>query len=139
LDKKDHSNVKYQRVNEKTGKEVKWKDIVKGYMVGSKYVVLEDQDFKKANAKKTQVIEISAFVDASEINSLYYETPYYLAPDKSGERPYALLREALLKTKKAGVATFVMRNKEHLAILRAQDKVIVLNQIRFEEEIRPTS
>src|SRR5690606_39095245 len=70
LDKKDHSNVKYQRVNEKTGKEVKWKDIVKGYMVGSKYVVLEDQDFKKANAKKTQVIEISAFVDASEINSL---------------------------------------------------------------------
>src|SRR5690606_37809250 len=69
----------------------------------------------------------------------YYETPYYLAPDKSGERPYALLREALLKTKKAGVATFVMRNKEHLAILRAQDKVIVLNQIRFEEEIRPTS
>ena len=137
LDKKDHSNIKYMRVNEKTGKEVKWENIVKGYMMGSKYVVLDDKDFERANAKKTKVIEISEFVDAHEIQNFYFETPYYVAPDKSGERPYALLREALLKTKKAGVATFVMRNKEHLAILSASEKVIILNQIRFEEEIRP--
>lgn len=136
LDKKDQSNIKYMRVNEKTGKEVKWENIVKGYMLGSKYVLLDDKDFERANAKKTKVIEISDFVDLEEVNSVYFETPYYVAPDKSGERPYALLREALLKTKKAGVATFVMRNKEHLAILSAQEKVIILNQIRFEEEIR---
>lgn len=138
LDKKDHSNIKYMRVNEKTGKEVKWENIVKGYMVGSKYVVLDDKDFEKASAEKTKTIAISEFVDASEINSVYYETPYYLAPDKSGVRPYALLREALLKTGKAGVATFVMRNKENLAILRAQDDVIILNRIRFSQEIRET-
>jgi DNA end-binding protein Ku len=138
LDKKDHSNIKYQRINEKTGKEVKWENIVKGYLVGSKYVVLDDKDFERANAVKTKVIEIAEFVDAGEINSVYYETPYYLAPDKSGVRPYALLREALLKTNKAGVATFVMRNKENLAILRAQDDVIILNRIRFHEEIRDT-
>lgn len=138
LDKKDHANIRYQRVNEKTGKEVKWENIVKGYMVGSKYVVLDDKDFEKANAVKTKLIEINEFVDAEEINSVYYETPYYLAPDKSGVRPYALLREALIKTKKVGIASFVMRNKENLAIIRAQDDAIILNRIRFAEEIRDT-
>ncbi|RYG41736.1 MAG: Ku protein, partial [Chitinophagaceae bacterium] len=87
LDKKDHSNIKYQRVSEKTGKEVEWKNIVKGYMLGSKYVVLDDKDFEQANAKKTKVIEISDFVNLEEVNSVYFETPYYVAPDKSGERP----------------------------------------------------
>jgi DNA end-binding protein Ku len=139
LDKKDHSNIKFQRINEKTGKEVKWESIVKGYLIGSKYVILDDKDFEKANAIKTKVIEISEFVDAGEINSVYYETPYYLAPDKSGVRPYALLREALLKTNKVGIASFVMRNKESLAILRSQDDVIILNRIRFSEEIRDTA
>lgn len=138
LDKKDHANIKYMRVNEKTGKEVKWENIVKGYMIGSKYVILEKKDFESANAEKTKLIDINDFVDSAEINSVFYETPYYLVPEKSGVRPYALLREALLKTKKAGVASFVMRNKEHLAILRAQDDVIILNQIRFAEEIRST-
>ncbi len=138
LDKKDHSNIKFKRVNEKTGIEVKWENIVKGYMMGSKYVVLENKDFDKVNAVKTKLIEITDFVNESEIDSMYYETPYYLAPDKSGIRPYALLREALLKTKKAGVASFVMRNKESLAILRASGDAIVLNRIRFEEEIRDT-
>lgn len=138
LDKKDHANIKFLRVNEKTGKEVKWENIVKGYKVDSKYVILDDKDFQKANAVKTKLIEINEFVDASEINSVYYETPYYLAPDKSGVRPYALLREAFLKTNKVGIASFVMRNKENLAILRAQDDVIILNRIRFAEEIRDT-
>lgn len=139
LDKKDHSNIRFQRINEKTGKEVKWENIVKGYQIGSKYVVLDDKDFESASAKKTKLIEISEFVELEEINSIYYETPYYLAPDKSGVRPYALLREALIKTKKAGMATFVMRNKETLALLRAEEEVIILNRIRFAEEIRDTS
>lgn len=138
LDKKDHSKIKYQRINEKTGKEVNWANIVKGYDTGGKYVILDEADFQKAGAEKTKLIEITDFVKQEEIDSVYYETPYYLAPEKSGVRPYALLREALLKTGRAGVASFVMRNKETLAILRASNDVIILNRIRFHEEIRTT-
>lgn len=140
LDKKDNSNIHFMRINEKTGKEVKWENIVKGYKLpNDKYVVLSDKDFLQASAKKTKSIDISNFVNEKEIESMYYETPYYLEPDKSGARAYALLREALVKTGKVGVASFVMRNKESLAILRANAKVIVLNRIRFEEEIRNPS
>lgn len=139
LDEKDHANIKFKRVNENTGKEVSWGKIVKGYKINDKYVVLTDKDFERANAKKTRSIDISDFVDEKEIDTIYYETPYYLEPDKSGERAYALLREALHKTGKVGVATFVMRNKEGLAVLKADEKVIVLNRLRFHEEIRDTS
>jgi DNA end-binding protein Ku len=136
LDKKDHAHIKYMRVNENSGKEVEWGNIVKGYKYNDDYVVLDDKDFEAASAKKTKTIEISDFVKEEEISSLYYETPYYLEPDKSGTRPYKLLLDALKKTKKVGVASFVMRNKEALAILRPDGDVIVLNKIRFEEEIR---
>ncbi len=136
LDKTDMSHIKYKRVNETTGKEVTWESIVKGYKLDDQYVILTDKDFESANAKKTKTIEISDFVSEDEIDSVYFETPYYLEPDKSGERAYALLREALRKTKKVGIATFVMRSKEGLAVLRANEKVIVLNRIRFAEEIR---
>lgn len=140
LDKKDHSNIQFKRVNEKTGKEVQWANIVKGYkMPNDEYVVLTEKDFELASAKKTKTIEITEFVNESEIETLYYETPYYLEPDKSGTRAYALLREALHKAKKVGIATFVMRSKETLAILKANEKVIILNRIRFEEEIRDPS
>jgi DNA end-binding protein Ku len=141
LDKKDHSNIRFLRVNEKTGKEVAWENIVKGYkMPNDEYVILTDKDFESANAKKTKIIEIRDFVNEEEIESVYYETPYYLEPDKSGERAYVLLREALEKTHKAGVATFVLRNKEILSVLKASDQVIVLNRIRFKEEIKdPTA
>ena len=136
LDKKDHSHIKYQRINETTGKEVEWSNIVKGYKLDNNYIVLDDKDFEAASAKKTKTIEISDFVKEDEISSIYYETPYYLEPDKSGTRPYKLLLDALTKSKKVGVATFVMRNKEALAILRPDKNVIVLNKIRFEQEIR---
>ncbi len=139
LDKSDLSHIKYQKINEKTGEVVDMKNIVKGYKYEDNYIILDDKDFEAANAKKTKTIEISDFVNEDEIDSLYFETPYYLEPDKSGERAYALLREALRKTKKVGVATFVMRNKEGLAILRANDKIIILNRIRFAEEIRDTT
>ena len=140
LDKKDHSNIQFKRVSERTGKEVKWEDIVKGYRLpNDEYVVLSPKDFEAAAAEKTRIISITDFVKEEEIDSMYYETPYYLEPEKSGVHAYALLREALLKSKKAGVASFVMRNKETLAILRASDKAIILNRIRFEEEIRDPS
>ncbi len=101
LDKKDHSNISFMRINEKTGKEVKWENIVKGYMLNNKYVVLDENDFEKANAVKTKLIDINDFVDAAEINSVYYEMPYYLAPDKSGTRPYALIEGSPFKDKKS--------------------------------------
>jgi DNA end-binding protein Ku len=136
LDKKDNSNIRFLRVNEKTGKEVEWGNIVKGYKYNDKYVILTPKDFEMASAKKTSLIAISNFVDEKKIDSLYYESPYYLAPEKAGVHAYALLREALAKTGKAGIATFVMRHKEILAVLKASEKVIILNRIRFAEEIR---
>jgi DNA end-binding protein Ku len=136
LDKKDHANIKFMRVNEKTGKEVKWEGIVKGYKYNNDYVILDDKDFEAASAKKTKTIEISDFVKEDEISSIYYETPYYIEPDKSGTRAYELLLQALKKTGKVGISTFVMRSKESLAVLRPDEGVLVLNRIRFEEDIR---
>ncbi len=138
LDKKDHSNIRFMRVNGKTGKEVEFKNIVKGYKLNDNYVVLDDKDFESANAVKTKMIEISDFVMEQEIDSIYYETPYYLAPEKSGVRAYALLREALRKTGRVGVSTFVMRNKENLAIIRVSGEALILTKMRFAEEIRDT-
>ncbi len=138
LDKHDNSHIKYQRVNESTGEEVAWGDIVKGYKVGNKYVVLTEEDFEAAAAKKAQVIEIDEFVDEGAIDSTFYEAPFYLAPDKGGDKPYALLREALSETEKVAIGTYVMRGKEHLCMLKAEEDVIVLNRLRFAEEIRDT-
>jgi DNA end-binding protein Ku len=138
LDKKDHSNIHFKRVNEKTGKEVSWENIVKGYKIDDRYVILTDKDFETANAVKTKLIEITSFVKTGEIDTMFYETPYYTVPEKSGIRAYALFREALLKTNKAAVGTFVMRNKETLAVLSAHNDVIILNRIRFQQEIRNT-
>ncbi len=139
LDKKDHSNIKFKRVNEKTGKEVAWENIVRGYFVNDRYVVLDPKDFEKASPEKTKHIEITQFVQIDEIDSVYFETPYYVEPEKTGVRAYALLRDALAKTGKAGLGVFVMHNREHVCLLKAKDNVIVLNRIRFEQEIRKTS
>lgn len=139
LDSKDHSNIKFKRVNESTGKEVEYADIVKGYKLDSGYVILEAADFEAADAIKTKMIEIVNFVEAKEIDSLYYEQPYYLEPEKSAMKAYALLRDALEVAGKVGVTTFVLRNKESLAILKPYKEVIVLNRIRFVQEIREPS
>lgn len=139
LDSKDHSNIKFKRINESTGKEVAYGNIVKGYKLESGYVVLEDEDFEAADASKTKMIEIMNFVDEREIDSLYYEKPYYLEPEKAAMKAYALLRDALESSGKVGVTTFVLRNKESLAILKPYKNVIVLNRIRFSQEIREPS
>ncbi len=136
LDKKDHANIKFKRVNENTGKEVAWENIVRGYLLNDKYVVLEKADFEKASPEKTKHIEITQFVEESEIDSTYFESPYFLEPDKTGMRAYSLLREALQKTSKAGVGLFVMHNREHVCIIKPQQNVIILNRIRFAQELR---
>jgi len=139
LDKKDHSNIKFKRINEHTGKEVAWENIVKGFKLNEKYVILNDNDFEKAIPEKTDHIEIDQFVDEQEIDSSYFEQPYYLEPQKTGARAYVLLRDALKKSGKAGVGSFVMRNREHICILKVDEEVIVLNRVRYAEEIRPVS
>src|SRR3954462_12690359 len=95
LDEKDHSNIKFKRVNEKTGKEVTFANIVKGYKIDDKYVILEDEDFEAADAIKTKTIDIQSFAFEKEIESIYYEQPYFLEPDKGAANAYGLLRDAL--------------------------------------------
>ena len=137
LDKKDHAHIKFKRVNENTGREIAWSNIVKGYKYQGDYVVLGDKDFEQASPKKSKLIEITDFILEEEVDSVYYETPYFLEPQKSGTKAYALLREALKKSGKAGIGSFVLRNKEHLCILRPYEKnAIVLNRLRFQEEVR---
>ncbi|MYM25797.1 Ku protein [Duganella sp. FT135W] len=137
LDRRDFSPVGYKRYNKSTGKEVTWDDIVKGYEYETdEYVVLSDEDLKRANVEATQTIDIAAFVEAAEVPLTYYETPYYLAPTRGGAKVYALLRETLRKAGKIGIATIVMRTKQHLCALVCVEDKIVLNTLRYATEIR---
>lgn len=136
LDKKDNANIKFQRVNSNTGKEVAWENIVKGYKMNERYVVLTNEDFEKASPEKNKTIEITEFTNEKEIDSIYYEMPYYLQPEKNGVKAYSLLRDALRKTGKVGLGSFVLRNRESLVIIKPQGNILLLNKIRFQEEIR---
>lgn len=138
LDKKDNANIKFQRVNANTGKEVAWENIVRGYKIDDHYVVVDEDDFEKASPEQNKTIEIAEFVDEKQIDSMYYETPYYLQPEKSGIRAYALLREALAKTGMIGLGTFVLRNRESLVLIKPFGDLLLLNKIRFHDEIRET-
>ncbi len=139
LDSKDLSNIRFKRVNENTGKEVAWENIVRGYMVNKRYVVLEKTDFERASPEKSNTIEIKNFAAEKDIDSNYFEQPYFLEPDKAGARAYCLLKDAMKKTGMAGVGMFVMHNREHVCIIRAVDDMIMLNKLRFAEEIRTPS
>jgi DNA end-binding protein Ku len=140
LDKRDFSRVRYRRVNEKTGQEVKWDQIVKGYQYDKgEYVAVTDKDFEQANVEATQSITILDFVDTGAISSQYYDTPYYLEPLKNGRRAYALLREVLQKTGKIGIAKVVLRTRQHLAALVPQGPLLVLNTLRYPRELRDAS
>jgi DNA end-binding protein Ku len=139
LDKKDHSNIRFHRVNEKTGKEVPWENIVRGYNLDGQYVVLTEEDFQKVRPEKNKIINISEFVEEVQIDTMYYENPYYLAPEKSGVKAYNLLRDALEETGKVGLGTYVLRNKESIGVIKPHEDVLVLNKIRFGEEIRDTA
>lgn len=112
LDRRDFAPVGYQRINKVSGEEVPWEEIVKGYEYEEgEYVVLGDEDFKRANPEATQTIDIMAFVDLEEIDPMYFDRPYFLAPTKGGEKGYAILREALAETGKAGIARVVLRTR----------------------------
>ena len=130
--------VGFKRYNKETGKEVTWDQIVKGYEYEkSRYVVLTDEDFRRANVEATQTIDIVNFVRAEDIAPTSFETPYYLAPDKRGEKGYALLRETLKKTGKAAIAMVVIRTRQYIAALIPWGDMIVLNTLRYANELRP--
>jgi DNA end-binding protein Ku len=136
LDKKDHANIRFKRVNEKSGKEVLWENIVKGYMLNDRYVVVEKTDFEKASPEKSSHIEIVQFIKEKEIDSVYFETPYFIQPEKTGIRAYQLLNEVLVKTGKAGLGTFVMRDREYVCLIKPYENVLMINRLRFAQEVR---
>jgi len=137
LDKRDLAPVGYKRYNKSTGEDVPWAGIVKGYEYeDGKYVVLSDEDFRRANVEASKTVDIQAFVDLKDIPPVYFETPYYLSPGKRGEKAYALLRDALRKSGKAGVATVVIRTRQYLAAVMPQEDVLVMNTLRYADELK---
>jgi DNA end-binding protein Ku len=140
IDNRNKARIKYQRVNERTGEEVSWDNIVKGYEYDeNQYVLLGDADFKQADVKATQTVELEDFVTAEEISGIYFDKPYYLVPSKAGIKGYVLLRETLRKTKKVGIARVVIRTREYVAALFPKDRGLVLDLLRYEEELRKES
>src|SRR6185369_15998437 len=137
LDKRDMSPVGYKRYSKETGKEVEWSNIVKGYEYEKEqYVVLSDEDFKRANVKASKTIEIEAFVPAGDISPQFFESPYYLVPGERGEKVYALLRETLRSTGRAAVAQFVLRSTPHLVAVRPEGRALMLFTLRYQDELK---
>ncbi|MEX3934682.1 Ku protein [Paraburkholderia phymatum] len=137
LDKRTIDPIGYRQINKRTGKEVTRDNIVRGYEYEKdRYVVLTDEEIRAANPESTQTVDILAFVEAPDISFLYLDTPYYLAPDRKGEKVYALLRDAMKESGKVGVASVVLHNRQHLAALIPAGPVLALNTLRWAEEVR---
>lgn len=136
LDEKDLSPIKYKKVSAKDGKEVPWGRIVKGYEYEKgQYVILSKEDFKAANPKATQTIDIEDFVDFEDIDLMFFEKPYYLVPQKNGIKGYFLLAEALKKSNKVAIAKIIIRTKQHLVAVMAKDDYLILEILRFSHEV----
>lgn len=137
IDSRDENKIKYKRVNEITGEEVPWDQIVKAYeFENGDYVVMNDEDFEKADVAATKTVDIETFISEDELPLIYLEKPYYMAPTKGGEKPFVLLRESLEKSGKIAIARVVIRTKESLAAIYTREDALVLNLIRFHDDIR---
>ncbi len=137
LDSRDKAKIRYSRVNEVTGEEVPWDQIVKGYEYDDdKYVIVDDEEFKKVAVEATRTIEIEDFVDRDSIDYVYFDKPYFVAPDKKNQKGYVLLREVLRNTGKVGIAKVVIHTREYLSALFAMEDVLVLELLRFQQELR---
>ena len=140
LHAKDRSPVRFQRVCIKDGHPVAWEDLVKGYEYAKgRFVVLTKEDFQAAALEKTRTVDIIDFVKSDEIDDRYFETPYYLVPAKGGERAYALLREAIREAGRIGIATFILREAQHLAAVEVIGEALVLSVMRFADELVDTA
>jgi DNA end-binding protein Ku len=136
LHAKDKSPVRFERVCIRDGSPVAWEDLVKGYEYEKgHFVVVTQDDFKAAALEKTRTVDIVDFVDAADVDDRFFETPYYLVPDRGGERAYALLREAIRESKRIGVAKFILRDAQHLAAVEAIGDALVLTVMRFADEL----
>jgi DNA end-binding protein Ku len=139
LRKSDLSPVNYKRVAEKDGKEVPWEQIVKGYEYEKgKYVVLKDEDFERVDLEATQTVDIQDFVDQEEIDPMFFYKPYYLEPQKGGDKAYALLRDALKDSNKVGIAKVVIKTRQYLAGVKPEDGALVLELMHFADELADT-
>lgn len=137
LHKKDLSPIRYARVCQLEEKEIPYKEITKGYEYEEgEYIEITDKDFENIALEKSDTIEIQFFSGEEEIDTIYYEKPYFLEPAKGGAKAYTLLREALKKSKKVAVVQFVFHNRLHLGVLKVHEDILLLNQIRFQSEIR---
>lgn len=137
LDSRDNARVHYKRVNSKTDKEVPWEKIVKGYEYDKgNYIVIDEKAFENASPELYKSIDIEEFVDLNEIDNLYFDKPYYVIPDSKNQKAYVLLREALRKTGKVGVAKVIIRTKEYLSFVMAHDNSLVLYLLHFDEDLR---
>lgn len=136
LRKSDLSPVNYKRVAEADGKEVPWEEIVKGYEYEKgKFVVLKEEDFKRVDVEATQTVDIIDFVQLEQINPVFFQKPYYLEPQKGGDKAYALLRNTLEETEKVGVAKVVIKTKQYLAAVKPQGNLLVLQLLHFADEL----
>jgi DNA end-binding protein Ku len=132
----DKSPIRFERVCAREGKPVAWDDLVKGYEYEKgRFVVLTKDDFKAAALEKSRTVDIRNFVNGEDIDDRFFETSYYLTPQKGGERAYALLREAIRETGMVGVATIVLRDAQHLAALEVKGEAMVLTMMRYAEEL----
>ncbi len=138
LHKTDLSPVRFARICKEEEKEVSYRDIVKGYEYEKgEYIVVDEADFKAADAKKTSTIEIQNFTDIRQIDPIYFEKPYFLEPAKKAGKAYQLLSEALFKSKKVAIASYVFRNREHIGVILPLKEGLLLMQMRYHSEIRP--
>lgn len=139
LHKKDNSQIRYAKICKIEDKEVPWEEIVKGYEYEpGEFVVVSDADLKDLNLNRSKSIEILHFIDVSEIDTVYYEKPYFLEPEKNAGKAYRLLLDAMLKSKKVGIAKFVIHNREHLGIIKPYENIIVLNELRYDAQLGDT-
>ncbi len=136
LRKKDLSRVSYKRVSELDGAEVPWEEITRGYeFEKGRFVEVTDEDFKRVNPELSRTIQIVEFVDETQIDPIYFDKPYYLEPQKGGERAYSLMRDALARSGKVGIARVVLKSKEHLAAVKPVGKLLMMLTMRFAHEI----
>ncbi|HEY6111524.1 MAG TPA: Ku protein [Chthoniobacterales bacterium] len=139
LRKTDLSPVNYKRVAEKDGREVPWDQIVKGYEYEKgKYVVLKEEDFQRVDLEATQTVDIQDFVDVDEIDPIFFYKPYYLEPQKGGDKAYALLRDSLKDSNKVGIAKVVIKTRQYLAGVKPEDGALVLELMHFADELADT-
>ena len=140
LDSRDHSRIRYVRVNEKTGEEVPWQDVAKGYEYDEdNYIVLDEKDLKEIAGEHSKTIEIENFITASSLGCMVFDKPYYLVPDKKGDKGYVILRETLRETKKIGITKVIIHTREYLAALMPYENALILNLLHYPQEIKQPS